>query len=95
LPDVPTARDAGYGALTGTEWFGLLAPSATPADRVAALHAAVAKAVASDSVKTAFGKLVLDPSAMAPGEFAMRIKADLERWAAVAKSLNYQRVDAN
>ena len=94
LPDVPTAREAGYGALTVTEWFGLLAPAATPADRVTALHTAVAKAVSSDSVKTAFGKLVLDPDALAPAEFANRIKADLARWAGVAKSLNYQRVDA-
>jgi tripartite-type tricarboxylate transporter receptor subunit TctC len=94
LPDVPTAREAGYGALTVTEWFGLLAPAATPAERVTALHAAVAKAVTSDSVKAAFGKLVLDPDAAAPAEFANRIKADLVRWAGVAKSLNYQRVDA-
>ena len=95
LPDVPTAREAGYGALTGTEWFGLLAPAATPADRVTALHAAVAKAIASDPVKAAFGKLVLDPDALAPAEFANRIKADLARWAEVAKALNYQRVDAS
>jgi tripartite-type tricarboxylate transporter receptor subunit TctC len=94
LPDVPTAREAGYGALTVTEWFGLLAPAATPAARVTALHAAVAKAVASDSVKAAFGRLVLDPDALAPTEFVNRIKADLDRWAGVARSLNYQRVDA-
>jgi tripartite-type tricarboxylate transporter receptor subunit TctC len=94
LPDVPTTREAGYGALTGTEWFGLLAPAATPADRVAALHAAVAKAVSSDAIKVAFGKLVLDPDALAPAEFANRIKTDIARWASVANSLNYQRVDA-
>jgi tripartite-type tricarboxylate transporter receptor subunit TctC len=94
LPDVPTAREAGYGALTGSEWFGLFAPAATPAERVTALHAAVAKAVTSDSVKAAFGKLVLDPDAASPAEFANRIRADLARWSSVAKSLNYQRVDA-
>jgi tripartite-type tricarboxylate transporter receptor subunit TctC len=94
LPDVPTAREAGYGALTGSEWFGLFAPASTPAERVTALHAAVAKAVNSEAVKAAFAKLVLDPDAAAPAEFANRIKADLARWASVAKTLNYQRVDA-
>lgn len=95
LPDVPTAREAGYGALTVAEWFGLFAPAATPAERVTALHTAVAKAVNSDSVKAAFGKLVLEPDAAAPAEFTHRIKADLARWAGVARSLNYQRVDAS
>lgn len=94
LPDVPTAREAGYGALTGSEWFGLFAPASTPAERVTALHAAVAKAVNSEAVRAAFAKLVLDPDAAAPAEFANRIKADLARWASVAKTLNYQRVDA-
>jgi tripartite-type tricarboxylate transporter receptor subunit TctC len=94
LPDVPTAREAGYGALTLAEWFGLFTPAGTPAARVTALHAAVAKAVGSDSVKAAFARLVLEADAMAPAEFANRIKADLARWAGVAKSLNYQRVDA-
>lgn len=95
LPDVPTVREAGYGGLTVTEWFGLFAPAGTPAARVTALHAAVAKAVGSDSVRAAFGKLVLEPDAAAPVELANRVRADLARWAGIAKSLNYQRVDAS
>jgi tripartite-type tricarboxylate transporter receptor subunit TctC len=59
------------------------------------LHTAVAKAVNGEAVKAAFAKLVLDPDAAAPAEFANRIKADLARWASVAKTLNYQRVDAS
>ena len=94
LPDIPTAREAGFPALTSTEWFGLLAPIATPASRVAALHASVAKAVAAESVKAAFGKLVLDADATGLADFSGRIRADLARWADVARSLNYQRVDA-
>ncbi len=35
LPDVPTAREAGYPALEGVEWFGLLVPAGTsPENRV-------------------------------------------------------------
>ncbi|KNZ31517.1 MAG: hypothetical protein AD742_16060 [Methylibium sp. NZG] len=94
LPDVPTAREAGFPALTATEWFGLFAPAATPASRVSAMHAAVEKAVATDSVKKAFERLVLDPEATGPAEFATRIRADLVRWAGIARALDYQRVDA-
>lgn len=95
LPDVPTAREAGFDALTAKEWFGLLAPAGTPADRVAAWHASVSRAVASEPVVRAFGKLVLEPSAASPGEFAGMVRADLARWSTISRALNYQRVDAS
>jgi tripartite-type tricarboxylate transporter receptor subunit TctC len=94
LPDVPTARESGFEALTAKEWFGLLAPAGTPAARIAALHAATSTAVASDPVRQAFGKLVLEPHAASSTEFAALVKADLARWNTIARALNYQRVDA-
>lgn len=94
LPDVQTAAEAGYPQLTGLEWFGLFAPAGTNPERVAALNAAVSKAIASDRIKEAFGKLVMDPSANSPADFASMIKADTDRWGATAKRLNYQPVDA-
>ena len=94
LPGVQTAAEAGYPQLTGLEWFGLFAPAGTSPERVAALNAAVSKAVASDRVKEAFGKLVMEPSSNSPADFARTIKADTDRWGATAKRLNYQPVDA-
>ena len=94
LPDVQTAAEAGYPQLTGLEWFGLFAPAGTNPERVVALNAAVGKAIASDRIKEAFGKLVMDPSANSPADFARTIKADTDRWGATAKRLNYQPVDA-
>jgi tripartite-type tricarboxylate transporter receptor subunit TctC len=94
LPDVPTAAEAGYPQLTSLEWFGLFAPAGTNPERVAALNAAVTKALTSDRIKEAFGKLVMEPSASSPADFARTIKADTDRWGATAKRLNYQPVDA-
>ncbi|MCZ4313164.1 tripartite tricarboxylate transporter substrate-binding protein [Comamonadaceae bacterium G21597-S1] len=93
LPDVQTAREAGFPQLTMLEWFGLLAPVRTPADKVAALHGAVQKAIASTSVQKSFETLVMEPRAMAPAEFATRIDADIARWGQTAKSLNYEAID--
>lgn len=95
LPDVPTAHEAGFEALTVKEWFGVFAPAATPPDRIAALHAAVSRAVSSESVARAFGRLVLEPYAASPSQFVAMIKADLARWAEISRALNYQRVDAS
>lgn len=94
LPNVQTAAEAGFPQLTGVEWFGLLAPAGTDPGRVAVLSAAVAKAMASDRIKEAFGKLVMEPTSSTSAEFAKTIKADTDRWGVIAKRLNYQPVDA-
>lgn len=94
LPDVPTAREAGFPTLTTQEWFGLFAPAGIAADRAANLHAAVSRAVAGEPVRSAFARLVLEPHSAAPADFARMIRADLDRWADIARALNYQRVDA-
>jgi tripartite-type tricarboxylate transporter receptor subunit TctC len=46
-------------------------------------------------MRSAFARLVLEPHAANPGAFAAMVRADLDRWAGIAKSLNYQRVDAS
>ena len=94
LPDVQTVAEAGYATLTMMEWFGLLAPAATPGDKVAMLHGAVQKALMTDAVQRSFSNLVMEPRAMAPGEFAARIQSDIARWGQTARSLNYQAIDA-
>jgi len=93
LPDVQTVREAGYPQLTLTEWFGLLAPVGTPGDRVATLHAAVQKALMTEAVQKSFASNVMEPQALAPAEFAIRIKSDIARWGRTARSLNYQAID--
>lgn len=94
LPDVQTAAEAGFPQLTSLEWFGLLAPAGTSPERIAALNLAVSKAVASDRIKEAFGKLVMEPASTPSAEFARMIKADIDRWGETAKRMNYQPVDA-
>jgi tripartite-type tricarboxylate transporter receptor subunit TctC len=94
LPDVQTAAEAGFPQLTGLEWFGLFAPAGTNAERVSALNAAVSKALASDRIKEAFSKLVMEPTASSPADFAKTIKADTDKWGTIAKRLNYQPVDS-
>lgn len=94
LPDVQTAQEAGYPQLTSMEWFGLFAPAGTNPERVAALNAAVAKAVSSDRIKEAFSTRIMEPAVSSPADFAKTIKADIDRWGVIAKRLNYQPVEA-
>src|SRR4029077_2546092 len=45
LPDVPTAREAGYPALEGVEWFGLFVPAGTPPEIVSGLNSSIRKSL--------------------------------------------------
>ena len=93
LPDVLTAREAGYPALEGVEWFGLFVPAATPAEIVSGLNAAVRKALDLDAVKTSLAKQSFEPRGCTPAEFAQLIKSDLEQWAATVKAFGFKPMD--
>ena len=43
LPDIPTMAEQGFPGFDATAWFGVLAPSGTPAPIVARLHAETAE----------------------------------------------------
>ena len=44
LPDVPVAAEAGYPKVLSDNWYGLIAPAATPPELQKRLHAAAAAA---------------------------------------------------
>ena len=47
IPDVPTMREAGFEAMQGGTWFGLVTPTGTPQDAIAYVNDATKKAFAS------------------------------------------------
>ena len=93
LPDVPTFGELGYPTLEAVEWFGMVAPSKTPAHVVAALHKTVLEALQRTEFKAGLAKLSFDPSQTAPADFAQLIKADTERWAGIVKSVGFTPLD--
>ena len=93
LTEVPTAREAGYPALEGVEWFGLFVPVGTPAEIVLGLNAAVRRSLDLEAVKTSMAKQSFEPRGCTPSEFAQLIKSDLERWAATVKAVGFKPMD--
>ena len=51
VPDVPTAREAGFPALTMENWYGVLAPAGVPADVTAKLEKALLEVLALPDVR--------------------------------------------
>ncbi|MBV8410912.1 MAG: hypothetical protein JOY64_25010, partial [Alphaproteobacteria bacterium] len=93
LPEVPTAREAGYPALEGVEWFGLFVPVGTATAIVAGLNKAVHKVLANEAFRDGLEKQAFEPRGCTPEEFAQLIKADLDQWAATVKASGFKPMD--
>ena len=85
LPNVPTFREQGIDLLV-SEWYGLLAPAATPRDIVMKLNNAVNTIVKSPEFNKRLAQLGADPVAESPEYFAKFLQAEIERWAPVVKA---------
>lgn len=80
LPDVPTFDELGVPHVYANNWYGLFAPKATPADKVAALNAAIRKVLTSPELKAYAASSGVELSPTSPREFADLIAADTKKW---------------
>ena len=79
LPDVPAIAESVPG-FDFTAWVGSFVPAGTPKAIVDALNAGLKKALADPDVASKLSSQTLDPMYMTPEEFAVRLKADYERY---------------
>ncbi len=86
LPDVPTMAEAGLAQYEVVLWTSLFAPAGTPRPVLDALHAQVLKALQVPEVRERMAALGIDPVGNTPAELGAILRADLEKWSAVAKS---------
>src|SRR6185503_15684172 len=70
VPDIPTIAEAGLPGYEAVQWFGLLAPAATPREIVSRLHAETVRALQSAEVKNRLSADGADPVGSTPEEFA-------------------------
>ena len=77
--------EAGYPAIEGEAWFGVLVPVGTPKEIVALLHREVVKVLALPDVKERVAAIGFEPVGNTPAEFAAQIKADAVKWAKVIR----------
>jgi tripartite-type tricarboxylate transporter receptor subunit TctC len=90
LPEVPTFAELGYPAVVSSSWFGLAAPAATPDDIVGRVGEAMQSVFASSAYRSGLAKLGLEQFTLTPEQSAAFIRAEIDKWAAVAKSANIQ-----
>ena len=86
LPEVPTMVEAGLPQYEVVLWTSLFAPAATPRPVLDALHAQTVKALQAPDVRERMAALGTDPVGNTPAQLGAILRADLEKWTAVAKS---------
>jgi tripartite-type tricarboxylate transporter receptor subunit TctC len=90
-PDLPTIEEAGGPELTSTVWHALWAPKGTPKETVAALNAAVVKALDDPAVQKRFADLGQDiwpREQRTPEALAAHHKAEIDKWWPIIKAAN-------
>jgi tripartite-type tricarboxylate transporter receptor subunit TctC len=87
LPDTPTFGEAGHRAVVMEAYMGLLAPAGTPREIIDRLHAEIQVILKEKETTDRLVGAGLDLVRSSPDEYAARIKADLEKYAKLAKAL--------
>jgi tripartite-type tricarboxylate transporter receptor subunit TctC len=85
LPDVPTVAESGVPGFEASSWFGILAPTGTPAPIVAKIDVEVAKWLASPEAREKLLAQGANAAGGTPDDFAKHIAAETAKWAKVVK----------
>jgi len=85
-PDIPTMHEAGVTGYKADAWFGLFAPTGTPAAAIERVNAEVNRALAVAAVRQRFEALGCEPAGGTPAAFAAYFREEVERWGKVIRS---------
>jgi len=80
LPDVPTFDELGVPNVYANNWYGVLAPKDTPADKVAEVNAVLQKVLASPELRAYAESTGVELSPTTPQAFGDIIRDDTRKW---------------
>ena len=85
LPDVPTISESGVPGYEFTNWFGLVAPAATPKDVMTKLHKDIVGFLAQPDLHAQLEKMGATVIANTSAEFEQQIQSDSVKWGKIIK----------
>jgi len=88
LPNVPSAKEEGVEDYIVRLWYGILAPTGTPANLIGRWNAEIVKAIQSADLKKRFADAGVEPLTSTPEEFAKFIAVETPRYAKIVKDAN-------
>jgi tripartite-type tricarboxylate transporter receptor subunit TctC len=90
LPDVPTTAEVGYPKVISDNWYGLVAPAATPAAVQKRIHEASIAALHSTALIDQFAKVGGIPAPATQEEYAKFLGEEQARWGAIIKAIGFK-----
>ncbi len=88
IPQLPSFEEQGLKPLDFSIWYALMGPAKMPPEVVARIYADVQKVLAEPAIKENLSNAGVEPFAGNGVELSQLIKADLARYAQLAKSAN-------
>ncbi len=86
LPDLPTMAEAGFKGQEADTLQGVLVPAGTPKAIVNKIAADIKRLLAQPEMRQRVSELGFDIVASTPEEFAVQVKAEIEKWGKVIKA---------
>jgi tripartite-type tricarboxylate transporter receptor subunit TctC len=88
---VPTVKESGLPNYVVTSWNAVSAPAGTPNDIVQFLSKEIREALKSPDIQEKALQFGLDARGTTPEEMQARMRADIEKWAAVIEKAGIAR----
>ena len=85
LPNVATTAELGMPQVEADNWYGLVAPAATPQPVLAKLQSAAAEALKSPEVKDKLAAQSVIAVGNSSADFSAYVKSEIDRWGKVIK----------
>ena len=86
FPDIPTIAESGVPGYEATQWYGILAPAATPKDLVAKLNRDIVRALNDPSVASRLAAEGADPGGDTPEQFGAFTRSEIDLWGKVIRA---------
>jgi tripartite-type tricarboxylate transporter receptor subunit TctC len=88
VPDVPTVAESGIKGYAATNWYGMLAPAATPPAAIDRLNRELNNALKSPDVVAQLKDSGIDAAPSTPAEFFRFVQAEEKKWVPIIKKSN-------
>jgi tripartite-type tricarboxylate transporter receptor subunit TctC len=93
IKDVPTLEESGFKGFDAMQWYGSVGPAGLPSDIVKRLNEAQVAVLKDHDLQEKLSVEAVEPMPMTPEQFGQYIRADIERWTALARARNIQLDD--
>jgi tripartite-type tricarboxylate transporter receptor subunit TctC len=85
LPGLPTIAESGVPNYDAASWYGLFAPSGTPASVVSVLNAATTRAFGNSAFVDQWRNQGAEPGGGSPDVLRKLLLSEVDRWSVVAR----------